>query len=365
MQFSAAMASHEANRDAFSTTVTSYNPSRYEDVKPRNTNPANSATEYSSTISQYGEFYGIKKKPLALYKKKSSGSGVKKISSGYERDPLFMTQEQRVAKKEEDQYWPEYFRQKERNFLSTRAGGSDPRKNQSSGSTTNNIESGSKLSPKTAKSKKSNIFVDAQSLALKEQTKCHTYQFAVTFDEWEAKKKKEIAKKKAIAARRKAKKIEMEKKEKAKKKEEEAKSFNEWKTKYDKKRRQELLDQKAKEKEEKENELRRKEQNRRDHERMMRKVKRDRLVMIMTKKDIETKEKKKNIETTNYLLASRAKLISDTPSEIELWKKRKKREAIERRKQEREQARKEKLLKEKQRREKWKKKDIVLAYARQ
>ena len=58
-------------------------------------------------------------------------------------------------------------------------------------------------------------------------------------------------------------------------------------------------------------------------------------------------------------------MISDTPSEIELWKKRKKREAIERRKQAKEQARKEKLLKEKQRREKWKKKDIVLAYARQ
>ena len=66
---------------------------------------------------------------------------------------------------------------------------------------------------------------------------------------------------------------------------------------------------------------------------MMRKVKRDRLVMLMTKKDIETKEKEKNRETTNYLLASRAKLISDTPSEIELWKKRKNREAIERRKQ--------------------------------
>ena len=61
MQFPVAAASHEASSNAFSTTVTSYNPARYEDVKPRNTNPANSATEYSSTISQYGEFYGIKK----------------------------------------------------------------------------------------------------------------------------------------------------------------------------------------------------------------------------------------------------------------------------------------------------------------
>ena len=365
MQFPVAAASHEASRNSFSTTVTSYNPARYEDVKPRNTNPANSATEYSSTISQYGEFYGIKRKPLAFHKKKSSGRQVKKINSGYERDPLFMTQEQRVAKREEDQYWPEYFRQKERNFLSTRAGGSDPMKKQKNESASKNLENVSNQTAKTAKSKNGNVIVNAQSLALKEQTKCHTYQFGVTFEEWEAKKKKEIAKKKAIAARRKAKRLEKEKKEKAKKSEEEAKSFKEWKIKYDNKRRQELLDKKAKEKEEKENELRRKEQNRRDHERMMRKVKRDRLVMLMTKKDIETKEKEKNRETTNYLLASRAKLISDTPSEIELWKKRKKREAIERRKQAKEQARKEKLLKEKQRREKWKKKDIVLAYARQ
>ena len=259
---------------------------------------------------------------------------MKKINSGYERDPLFMTQEQRVAKKEEDQYWPEYFRQKERNFLSTRAGGSDPIK-QKNEPASNKLENVSNQTPKTAKSKNVNIIVNAQSLALKEQTKCHTYQFAVTFEEWEAKKKKEMAKKKATAAQRKAKKIEMEKKEKAKKAKEEAKSFNEWKTKYDNKRRQELLEKKAKEKEEKENELRRKEQNRRDHERMMRKVKRDRLVMLMTKKDIETKEKKKNRETTNYLLASRAKLISDTPSEIELWKKRKtvKRSSVENRRE--------------------------------
>ena len=114
MQFPVAAASHEASRNSFSTTVTSYNPSRYEDVKLRNTNPANSATEYSSTISQYGEFYGIKRKPLAFHKKKSSGRQVKKINSGYERDPLFMTQEQRV--KGEDQYWRSIFGRRKKTF---------------------------------------------------------------------------------------------------------------------------------------------------------------------------------------------------------------------------------------------------------
>ena len=69
---------------------------------------------------------------------------------------------------------------------------------------------------KTAKSKNVNVIVNAQSLALKEQTKCHTYQFGVTFEEWEAKKKKEMAKKKATAAQRKAKRLEMEKKAKGK-----------------------------------------------------------------------------------------------------------------------------------------------------
>ena len=76
-------------------------------------------------------------------------------------------------------------------------------------------------------------------------------------------------------------------------------------------------------------------------------------------------KKAKDAATTNYLLASRAKLINDTPSEIEIWKKRKNREAIERKKMQKEQLKKEKLLKEKMRRDKWKKKDIVLAYAKQ
>ena len=61
-----------------------------------------------------------------------------------------MTQEQRVAKREEDQYWPEYFRQKERNFLSTRAGGSDPIK-QKNESASNNLEN---VSNQTAKDRK-------------------------------------------------------------------------------------------------------------------------------------------------------------------------------------------------------------------
>ena len=43
-------------------------------------------------------FTALKKKPLAFHKKNLSGRQVKKINPGYERDPLFMTQEQRVAK---------------------------------------------------------------------------------------------------------------------------------------------------------------------------------------------------------------------------------------------------------------------------
>ena len=371
MQFTTAATTNlKPTANSFSTTVTSYNPSRYEDIKPRNTNPINSQTEYSSSISQYGEFYGIKRKP-AIVNTRSKSIGKKKNNAKYigqyERDPIFINQEQRMTRKEEDGYWPEYFRQKESKFLSNRALNKKKARGKSNSPTGGGAagKQSSTSSSSPSSSKQQNVLVNAQSLALKDQTKRHTYQFGVTYEEWEAKKSKESARKKAIAAKKQTKKMELEKRKKENKKEEESKSFNDWKTKYDNRRREERLKKQAKEKEEKENELRRKEQNERDHARMVRKVKRDRLVMLMTKKDIESKQKAKNINTTNYLLASRAKLISDTPSEIEMWKKRKNREAIERKKLEREQLKKEKLLKEKMRRDKWKKKDIVLAYARQ
>jgi hypothetical protein len=362
--------------NSFSTTVTSYNPTRYEDVSStKNSKTVRSHCEYTPPTSQYGAFYGIQRKPISLKR------GSKKTNSGkfvgkYERDPLFINHDQRVTRKEEDAYWPEYFRQKESNFLAARAGGSDPILNRNK---KNKMKIGSKSGSSAAESNEKlittssswttdtqqNVLVNAQSLALKDQTKRHTYQFGVTYEEWETKKSKEIAKKKAIAKKKHEKKLELEKRRKAKKIEDESKSFNDWKTKYDHRRRQERLKKQAKEKEEKENELRRKAQNERDNARMMRKVKRDRLIMLMTKKDIETKQKAKDVTTTNYLLASRAKLINDTPSEIEMWKKRKKREAIERKKLDKERLKKEKLLKEKMRRDKWKKNDIVLAYAKQ
>ena len=63
-------------------------------------------------------------------------------------------------------------------------------KKQKNESASKNLENVSNQTAKTAKSKNGNVIVNAQSLALKEQTKCHTYQFGVTFEEWEAKKKK-------------------------------------------------------------------------------------------------------------------------------------------------------------------------------
>ena len=74
-------------------------------------------------------------------------------------------------------------------LLSTRAGGSDPIK-QKNEPASNKLENVSNQTQKTAKSKNVNVIVNAQSLALKEQTNVLTYQFGVTFEEWEAKKKR-------------------------------------------------------------------------------------------------------------------------------------------------------------------------------